>query len=165
MTRKPRLRFRISIVLVALGVWAASCYAQEKHFTTRYTDIVYEDEVLLKEFLWHLTGKRYTLAADTGEAKGRVDRIVGRVEDILDMRPKGFNVRVLLYPRYDQGYKASYIHGIRTIKVYTDVITDGIFAHEVAHAVISAYFQTPPPRNTQEILTRYVDQHLWEDYF
>ena len=84
--------------------------------------------------------------------------------DILDMRPSSFTVCVSIMPEYKDGNTASYSHSQKTITVYADKVTDGIFAHEVGHAVVCCYFITPPPPKMQEILTQYVDRHLWEDY-
>jgi hypothetical protein len=93
-----------------------------------------------------------------------VDRIIERVQEILDMHPDHFKVTVKLDPKYDQGNIAAYKPGLRTIHVFADRITDGVFAHEVAHAVICSYFSVPPPEKVQEILCQYVDRHLWEDF-
>ena len=41
----------------------------------------------------------------------------------------------------------------------------GVLAHEVAHAIINQYFAVPPPSKVQEILSQYVDKHLWGDYY
>jgi len=139
--------------------------AADRHFNTKYTDIKYADEKLLTGFIWHLSGKKLSLPGEEAQAKAVVDRIVERVMSILDMRPRMFRAAVDLVPGYESGYKASYNKKTNSITVHTEVVTDGMFAHEVAHAVISAYFQDPPPRRTQEILTQYVDQHLWEDYY
>jgi hypothetical protein len=57
---------------------------------------------------------------------------------------------------------AFYSHRSRTIAVSIDDITDRIFAHEIAHAVICAYFVTPPPSAMQEILAQHVDKNLWD---
>ena len=43
--------------------------------------------------------------------------------------------------------------------VAVDSVTDNIIAHEIAHAVINAYFVIPPPARMQEILAQYMDQH------
>jgi hypothetical protein len=45
-----------------------------------------------------------------------------------------------------------------------DNVSDGVFAHEIAHAVIYKYFPRPPSSTAQEVLTQYVDKYLWSDY-
>ncbi|MCM8776373.1 MAG: hypothetical protein NC930_08535, partial [Candidatus Omnitrophica bacterium] len=83
---------------------------------------------------------------------------------ILDMHPANFKLHIELYPVYEEGHIAAYVPENRSIRVYADKVTDGIFAHEVAHAIMHHYFLSPPPEKVQEILAQYVDRHLWEDY-
>lgn len=138
--------------------------AQEKVFQTDYTDIHYSSYETFCDFLWRISGDRYNLCEDPILAKSRIDRIVERVQSILDMHPDNFHIRIDLYPAYEGGLIASYSHKNRLLKIFTDRVTDGVLAHEVAHAVISMYFPQPPPKKIQEILTQYVDKHLWDDY-
>ncbi len=136
----------------------------EKIFKTGYCDIYYGQDATLSGFIWRISGKRLNFEEDMGLARSRVDRIVDRVQAILDMYPDALRIKILLYPEYKEGDIASYSHKDNRIKVYADKVTDGIFAHEVAHAVICGYFDTPPPAKMQEILTQYVDRQLWDDY-
>ena len=80
------------------------------------------------------------------------------------MYPDNFHIKISLYPQYKEGMVALYSHKTKSITVYADRVTDGVFAHEIAHAVICNYFSEPPPRKIQEILAQYVDRYLWEDY-
>lgn len=108
-------------------------------------------------------------------AKTRVDKIVEKVSSLLDMHPLKLHFTISLYKTHAEvaaAYKALgmlgaapvafYSHGSRTIVVSIDDITDRILAHEIAHAVICAYFVTPPPVRMQEILAQYVDKNLWD---
>jgi hypothetical protein len=108
-------------------------------------------------------------------AKTRVDKIVETVSSLLDMHPLELHFTISLYRTQGEvaaAYKALgmlsaapvafYSHGSRTIVVSIDDITDRILAHEIAHAVICAYFGLPPPVRMQEILAQYVDKHLWD---
>jgi len=131
---------------------------------TKYCDIIYGDKKDLGDFLWRLSGKRFELAQDMDLAKTCVDRIVERVEDVLDMKPLSFHVKIQILPDYESGSIAVYSHDDKTITVYSDRITDGILSHEMAHAIICNYFIHPPPPKMQEILSQYVDKHLWDDY-
>lgn len=131
---------------------------------TRYTYIYYPDKEVLSKFFWRITGKKFKFTEDLMSAKSHIDRIVGRVQAILDMRPKNFRVKIELVPKYEGEDIALYSHKKGAITVYVDSITDFILAHELAHAIISKSFRTPPPEKAQEILTQYVDRHLWEDY-
>jgi len=49
----------------------------------------------------------------------------------------------------------------RIIYLNAGDVHEGILAHEFAHAVIDSYFAVRPPRATAEILSRYVDEHLY----
>ncbi|MFQ5586264.1 MAG: hypothetical protein ACE5GF_05510 [Thermodesulfobacteriota bacterium] len=106
----------------------------------------------------------------------RIDRIVYRVKLLLDMHPVNFHFDIYLYPTYSalkEVYRgmgmmgkvpiAFYSHRSRSIYVSLEMLNEGVFAHEVAHAVINRYFATPPPARMQEILAQYVDRHLWEE--
>ena len=150
----------IIFLLVAPQAYALG----EKVFNTSYCDIYYETDQAFSDFFWRISGKRLSFDEDLNFARSRVDRIVDRVQAILDMYPDGLRIKITLYPEYKEGNIASYSNKENTIKVYADKVTDGIFAHEVGHAVICAYFDIPPPSKMQEILTQYVDKQLWTDY-
>ncbi|MFA6281142.1 MAG: hypothetical protein WCY05_01405 [Candidatus Omnitrophota bacterium] len=137
----------------------------EKTFKTNYSVIHYFEDKDLNDFLWRIGGKRFEYSSDTGFAKSRVDRIVERVQNILDMHTKGFNVDIFLR-RGDLTINqvAYYESKTNSIFVSVDNVSDGVFAHETAHAVIYKYFSRPPSPTAQEVLTQYVDKYLWSDY-
>jgi len=137
---------------------------EKKVVFTEYTGIFYSDEGQLREFFWRVSGKKLDPLDNLTLVKARIDRLVEMVLSILDMRPKDFKVSIEIKPEYKSGDIAKYKHSRKTITVYADRVTDGVLAHEIAHAVICAYFPSRPPRKTQEILAQYVDRHLWEDY-
>ncbi|HAO92989.1 MAG TPA: hypothetical protein DCR11_03695 [Deltaproteobacteria bacterium] len=148
-------------------------------FETRYATIRYSDEADLLDFGKKTGGASVSLVRDRGKAlsliKENTDRIVFRVKALLDMHPElHFNISVHKSPDEVSGiYKdlgmtgappiAFYAHKSHTIFLSPDRLSDGIFAHEVAHAVINCYFAPPPPPQVQEILAQYVDKHLWGD--
>lgn len=135
-----------------------------KVFKTTYTNIFYSADEDLSDFLWRISGKRFDFTQDSEPAKSGVDTIIRRVQSILDMYPDNFHIKIILYPYYEEGMAALYSHKTKSITLYADRVTDGVFAHEVAHAVICNYFPEPPPHKIQEILAQYVDKYLWEDY-
>jgi len=145
---------------------AQSVYAVgDKVFKTKYTTIYYSAERDLSDFVWRIGGSRFELLADSEIASNRIDRIVERVEAILDMYPKNFMVKMhLKRGELEQNSVAFYGRRSKSIQVNVDRVTDGVMAHEVAHAVINQYFASPPPSKIQEILTQYVDKYLWSDY-
>jgi hypothetical protein len=138
--------------------------SKSKVLQTKYTKIYYQQDSALKDFIWRISGRRIALAVDFGVVKNAIDGITERVQSILDMYPNNFFVEIHLYPEYSDGLIAYYDIGTKAISVYADKVTDGVLAHEIAHAVINLYFDTPPPKKIQEILTQYVDKHLWSDY-
>ncbi len=111
--------------------------------------------------------------------KNRVDNIVERVSKLLDMYPSDLHFNITLYPKdkdveraflsmgglriYETAPVAFYSHKRRTIYVSIEKLSAGVLAHEIAHAIINVYFDTPPPERMQEILAQYVDRHLWEE--
>lgn len=160
------MRLISSIILLAALTNPSLTFAQsEKIFKTKYSVIHYTQDKDLSDFLWRLGGTRFDFLNDTNLARNRIDRIIERVEAILDMWPKDFNIDVYLH-RKELAYNkfAYYEHRTKSIHASVDNASDGIFAHEVAHAVISQYFSSPPPSKAQEILTQYVDKYLWSDY-
>ena len=108
-----------------------------------------------------------------------MDNIVERVSKLLDMYPYDVHFTINLYHankdiemafrelgglRALEGVPiAFYSHKRKTIYVSIDKLTPGVLAHEIAHAIINVYFETPPPERMQEILAQYVDKHLWEE--
>lgn len=119
----------------------------------------------MDDFIWRLGGQRLEFLNDRRLASNRVDRIVERVEDILDMRPKGLKFNIYLHRgQMEESKVAFYDYKTKAIHVSIDYISDGIIAHEIAHVVINKYFVSPPPSKIQEILTQYVDKYLWSDY-
>lgn len=105
----------------------------------------------------------------------QVDLIVTEVRKHLDMYPSDLRFNIRIYSTYVEieavymTFAASgkppiafYSHRTRSIYVSNENVTDGVLAHEIAHAVINFYFVTPPPSKMQEILAQYVDRHLWD---
>jgi len=136
-----------------------------KVFKTQYTAIYYAQDEHLDDFIWRLGGQRLEIVNDPKLASYRIDRLINRVETILDMWPKDFHVDVYLHGEpFPENPTAHYEHAPGAIHVYIDHASDGVVAHEIAHAVIVGYFGTPPPSKMQEILAQYVDKYLWSDY-
>lgn len=153
-----------ALFILTIGVSAG--FAESSNiFKTKYTTIHYKEDKDLSDFLWRLGGTRIDFTRDKDMASNRIDRIVERVETIIDMRPKDLNIDVYLQ-RGDLKYNeiAFYQHKTHAVYISVDKASDGVFAHEIAHAVINRYFTTPIPSKIQEIITQYVDRYLWSDY-
>ncbi len=156
--------YPISLALLLFYSHTA-CALAPKTFTTKYSVIYYAEDKDIDDFLWRLGGQRIQFAVDSALATQRVDRIVERVETILDMRPQNFNVSIYLSRSLVGPNKAAfYEQRTKSIHISVEHASDGILGHEIAHAVIGQYFASPPPSKVQEILTQYVDKYLWSDY-
>ena len=161
-----RLLFLIILSIFFLNATEAFCQP-EKIFRTKYTTIHYLEDKDIDDFIWRLGGQRFEFTYDFYLASSRVDRIVERVEAILDMRLKktdNIDVYLMRAPANSDKPSALYEYKTKAIYVSIDNSSEGVFAHEVAHAVINRYFSPPPPSKIQEILTQYVDKYLWSDY-
>lgn len=181
------LLFIIAISLTFSMKPAVAAQESEKTYQTKYVAIFYEEVKDLHTFTRNI-GSGFSFSRGNPEknpllAKTQVDKIVETICSLLDMYPPNLRFDITLY-RTQAGvtgayhralgtakaYKAHgaadaapiafYSHGPRNIAVAIDTITDNILAHEIAHAVISAYFVTPPPARMQEILAQYMDKHF-----
>lgn len=103
----------------------------------------------------------------------RIDLILKKVEEILDMYPLRMNAKIKIFSDRDDlsdefekifrssgDFKAFYIHRYRTIYVSEETISDSVLSHEMAHMVVDNYFSVIPPEKVREMLARYVDEHL-----
>jgi len=147
-------------------------------YKTDKTTIHYNKESDLYRFAEKISSGRNTNFPYKGvgsSTRSKVDRIVYKVETLLDMYPLNFHFDIYLYPTYlelVEVYRGMGIMGTTPVAFYSpraetiyislDELNAGVFAHEVAHAVINRYFPTPPPARMQEILAQYVDKHLRE---
>jgi hypothetical protein len=160
ISRRYRSIF-IAALLLALSMPPASFGQGFKKFDTRFTEIYYENDDDMREFLWRISGREVDVYTYPGFAKSNIDRIVEKVQSLLDMYPEEFKVAIYLRPRYDKGHIAFYSEDANSITAYADRVTQNVIAHEISHAVIYDYFPVPPPKKAQEILSQYVDRHLW----
>jgi hypothetical protein len=163
--------------------------AQEplKTYQTHYAAISYTEVKDLHTFTGNI-GSGLSFLRESPErnpllVKTQVDKIVDTICSLLDMYPPNLRFGITLYRTQAEvttayyrasaaanAYKAQsmtgaapisfYSHGTRNIAVAIDSIDAGILTHEIAHAVISAYFVMPPPARMQEILAQYLDKNL-----
>ncbi|MBI5563234.1 MAG: hypothetical protein HY894_10360 [Deltaproteobacteria bacterium] len=169
--------------MFACAVLSARCYGAEpggdKAVETRYATVYAPDRGALISFGRKIGAITFFNREDgkSEELIGeRIDEIVGRVRTRLDMYPGGLSFSIRIFPTYVEiqaAYAAFggvqkppiafYSHKVKGIYVSLPDLTDGVLAHEIAHAVICFYFVTPPPGKMQEILAQYVDRHLWDN--
>lgn len=153
------------LILVAILCSLPQAFSQVyKTFETDYATIYYSQSSELSDFLWRIGRLRLGPAVGSPLAKSRVDRIVEQVERTLDMYPENFHIDIFLHSGYKDGDIAFYSDRTKSITIFADRVTDGVLAHEIAHAVMNAYFKSPPPSKIQEVLCQYTDKHLWQEY-
>jgi len=157
---------RYSIVFLLFFYFPAVSSAQsDNSFKTKYTTVYYSQDKDLDDFIWKLGGQRLEFSKSTQLASNRIDRLVNRVQLILDMWPDDLAIPIYLVRGALESNEAAYYNEhTRAIHICVGYASDGVLAHEIAHAVINRYFASPPPTKIQEILSQYVDAHLWSDY-
>ena len=158
-------RFAGLVFLAVLVLSNSPAYAQTASnlLETRYTTVHYSENDQMNDFLWRITGQRLTGDSVLQNTRGRIDEIIERVQSLLDMHPAAFHFDIYLKKTNEAGTIAYYSHETRSITAVASRVTDGVLAHEIAHAVMNAYFSPAPPEKSQEILAQYVDQHLWSE--
>ena len=70
----------------------------EKIFKTKYSVVHYSDKQDIDDFIWRLGGQKLEVSDNPQLASSRIDRIVNRVEALLDMWPEN--------PHLDVEYQA-----------------------------------------------------------
>jgi hypothetical protein len=167
----------IPLLFAAFPGGAASAN-REKQYHTTFATINYTDEDKFYRFTRNIGSGLKFLGENPRKnprlAAKRVDAIVMRVMEILDMRMANLHFNVAILPDHEitRTYAvlssgkstalAYYDHGTRTIAVSAEQIDDRVLAHEIAHAVICAWSSSPPPSSAQEILANFAEQHLDE---
>ena len=155
-----------------------------KKLETRYTIVQYPSIEKLEQFHksihfgdgWWATSSSFTqLSVEENRkiSEMKIDAIFKRVQEILDMNKKFKKVIIILYPdkaaleeaymktyKKKSPFKAWYEYKTNTISLNVDDCYEGMLAHEMAHSIIDNFLKIRPPKNTAEILARYVDTHL-----
>ncbi len=166
------------LLLVILGLMAGQASATE--LKSAFALIKYADVKLLKTFNKKVVSSRYGLgfgAKGSGTAEEtaikQADMLIGRVQEILDMRPKGlhFGIEILASTKevqavYLKEYRrkvdfiAYYSPRSETVYLAANRLQRAVIAHEIAHAVIDRYFDKAPPVKIHELLAQYVEKQL-----
>lgn len=163
---------------------ASESQVKWKVLETRYSWIMYQTTDHLDTFQksirfgrgWWSTSSPFAQFTEEENRKittMKIDAIFKRTQQILGMIKKGKKVSILLYPdrtSLDQAYfiaynkespfRAWYEYSTHTISLNVSDCHEGMVAHELAHSIIDNYLNVRPPKNTAEILAKYVDKHL-----
>lgn len=153
---KRPLIVSLFIASLFLFAWVISPFAEE--ITTKYTIINYPDEATLNNFLWKTTMQDVVSIETLNKARERIDAIVEKVQFMLGMPVDSFKVTIKVNPLYREGNIATYFPAIEVILLSADRITYGVFAHEIARAVIESYISVNKTISSEakEILCQYV---------
>ena len=147
---------------------------------TSFAVVKYTDEDQLKTFNKKVGGSSYgfVFGSDrTGtpgeKTRSEIDQLIGRVQEILDMRPEGlhFTIEIFNTPEEVQAvylkeygskvdFIAFYSPRSETVYVATKKLRRTVIAHEIAHAIIDRYFDKAPPVKVHELLAQYVEKQL-----
>ncbi|MEW5746968.1 MAG: hypothetical protein AB1805_16180 [Nitrospirota bacterium] len=147
---------------------------------TRYATVVYEREELLKRFndelrlrslSYMMRGRSSMTLSD--EVRNKVEVVIDRVQNVLEMFPRGMKFRIVLLASEEDVAKvyrtkyyknaefiAFYAPREKTIYVSVRDATLHVLAHEVAHVVIDHYFGISPSVKIHEVLSQYVEANL-----
>lgn len=124
-----------------------------------------------------LAGKPVSASnSSSQELMAVLDALVIRVMDTLDMKIYSFKGSVKVVPSHqdledifynlygirnlpDTGY-SFFVSELNTIYISQEHFKMEILAHEIAHAIISAYFVVQPPMKIQEVLAGYMEYQL-----
>ncbi|MDD5680174.1 MAG: hypothetical protein PHI59_02915 [Candidatus Omnitrophica bacterium] len=111
--------------------------------------------------------------SDAEQLANRIDILVRKAKNILDMHPQGFKINIKIYDNQDElndaykeifaeeaSYKAFYVHKFKTVYISLNNLSESVLAHEIGHSIIDSYFTVPPPPKIRELLACYVDLHL-----
>lgn len=175
--------FFLLFTLIPLG-FNAQTLESGKKIMTGYAMIFYEDDETLRLFnkkiklgsmSYILKRKVETDLSVEGQISGKVNVVIAKVEEILEMYPKNFKVdihivrdivkvRAIYERQYGRKVKfwAFYSPIGMVIYVAADEIELKILAHELAHAVIDQFFGVVAPEKIHEILAHYVDENFKE---
>lgn len=153
-------------------------------FNSGQLTIEYQNTVNLKAVAGKLGGRglfsnglfgsdRPSAATLEEEVVRRLERLLERAEEILDMYPPKLKLTVKIFNEGSsledayfrifgarKSYEAFYVYQYGTIYTSAYGISDSVMIHEIAHAVVDNYFSTNPPPKVSELLAQYVDVHL-----
>lgn len=167
----------------------AGAQSVSKHFPTKRTVVYYQTDAELERLNRKLKLRRNAgfLGLFAGKESGsitkrlerKIDRIFENAQALLDMHNCKSKIKIMVHvdqDEVDQAYSnltsqynlssihtdhiAFYFHKLKTVYISLETVTEGVMAHELAHAIIDHYFIIRPPSKVAEMLARYVDKHL-----
>jgi len=114
-----------------------------------------------------------SLASAEEKIAYRMDALMERVKQILDIYPQGVRINIKIFKtrkelndfygsifKTNSNYNSFYINKLKTIYISEQDVSDSILAHEIGHVVVDHYFKVVPSETVREMLATYVDLHL-----
>jgi hypothetical protein len=170
---------RICLCLILFWILSADLYGAGL-LDSRYTTILYTDRNQLEAFteevylgsLSYFLRRRSSITLQQ-EVADKVDTVVERVMEILEMFPKGMKFKIVFHDNKEEvreayrkiygfspDFIAFYSPKTRTLHLSLEDISLRVLAHETAHAVIDHYFGIAPPSKVHEVLAQYVEENI-----
>ncbi|MBU0730144.1 MAG: hypothetical protein KKE17_01685 [Proteobacteria bacterium] len=170
--------YAVTLAILIIVSWAHPCHAEE--IRSRFTTIDFGDEITLQELNRNLLidNLEYMLKNKTSltiseEVADKLDVIVEKVEEVLEMFPENLQFKVVLLPtsldvqnlhREKYGRKVPYIAFYaprdNTVYISTQDASLAVITHEIAHVVLTHYLEVSPSSKIHEVLAQYAEQHI-----
>ncbi len=150
-----------------------------EQFESKYAVIIYDDIDALRDFNDELymgrLGSKVRGHGDTvqEEVIAKIDVIVEKVKNVLDMypRPLKFSIEILPSERavkrvfkeiyhVDVDYIAFYSPRLDRVFFSADNGRLRVVAHEIGHVVAEHYFTVSPPQKIHEVLAQFAEKHI-----
>ncbi len=171
-------RFLPICVFLLLCTAAAWLPARASEIQGQYATIEYSDMETLEDFnyelyMGRLKGRLKQSDTIEEEVKNKIDLIVARVIQILDMRPSDLKFKIVVrgskqevsddFKRIygsDVNYIAFYSPSKNIVFYYAGKASLQVVAHEIGHVVAEHYFQVSPPARIHEVMAQYAEKHI-----
>ena len=172
--------FAVILFLTTSCVWAQRGYYQfdSDHFRVRYHPQL--DVIDIAQKLDVSRSSSVRLRRNTGDTNSPkvilarlLDDLYSEVSDVLDIHMPSYRTTLVICPsrmelsdilrvylRRSIDVPAFYFHEKNSLYVSYEDLRVGVFAHELAHGIISHYFVVPPSTKVQEVLAGYVEYSI-----
>lgn len=151
-----------------------------QELTTLYTTITYTDHSQLQQFNHQLSNRGlFSFRQNTkpmmveDDVRLKIDRLVEKVETILEMYPLKLHFRLVLTASEQEvqkiyrdkyhrqvDYIAYYAPGDGVIYLSVPDIRITVLAHELAHVIIDNHFDVAPSAKIHELLAQFAEAQI-----
>jgi hypothetical protein len=167
---------KLILVFLLLIVPSSTCIADE--LKMRYGTIIYKQADQLSQLdnsisIESFSDLKKSTRSITDAVRYKLDSVVEKIELLLHVCPRDLEINVMLLTNItevrnhykshygiDRDYIAFYSPQKKTVFISVRDIDNYILAHELTHAIVDQYFETPPSAIIQEILAHFVATHM-----